>query len=278
MTEVIAEVIAKTIAATKPQERKKRGWVLLVLCWLSVSQSVWSSPSESGALADSDLIANIDMTSVRKVVGHRWVLQPVDVANAPYIIQGASNTQHFESGDYIYIQGKFKQTQKRYSIVQRQVTYLDPMTNELLGLEMAAIGQADLVSADRKTAVLKITSSKQAISVGDQLIPIDWQLTLNKSALPIRPEQSFSGKIIGSVGSVSINRHDVIAISGGIREGIPKDSLLAIRKEAGQSAASVGLVVILAVFEKMSYGVVLRTSGLVAVGDHVCTAKGCASG
>ena len=204
--------------------------------------------------------------------GQRWVLQPQTLTDVAFIIQIERHKRRASINDRIYVQGQLSKSPSHYNIVQRSGTYLDPTTNELLGLEVKSIGVADLVAVHQDVSIMQIISADQSIRIGDRLIPQSWSLAKNVQMPKLKPlKVTIQGQIIAVLDNANAKaQQKIIAINQGLREGIEKGNLLSFYNDAAvtkNTQSLTGSVVVLQVFDKMSYGVVLKLNKEPAIGD-----------
>lgn len=205
-------------------------------------------------------------------INQRWVLQPQELTNAAFIIQVEQHKSRASANDRIYVQGRLSKNQSHYNIVQRSGTYLDPTTNELLGLEVKNTGVAKLLTIHQNVSIMQIVSTSQSIRIGDRLIPQSWGLAENAQIPKLKPLKAIvQGQIIAVLDSADAEtQQKIIAINQGLREGVEKGNRLSFYNDATTAKDKqllTGSVVVLQVFDKMSYGVVLKLNKEPAIGD-----------
>lgn len=266
-------------------------WLLLLPTAATSLQTAAGAavPITQGQASGRFVVTKMDVQAIHNQLGNPWVLQPLGLARAPYIIQGANNKQVLGVKDYIYVRGQFAAKHGKYSIMRRNETYLDPVTNELLGLEMRAIGQATLISiAHDDTGILQIISANQKIHSGDQLVPSSPSLhgAAADFTSPTQPSEQIAGQVI-SLRAITGNsgKHSIAVINQGIREGVEPGNILAVyqpasdqrlpdaAKNVSQLATPSGFIMVFLVFEKMSYGIASDTQPALKIGDVLRTPK-----
>lgn len=227
-----------------------------------------------------DYPRSFDRTGIKdrlSYLEHNLILQPQNLSHVAFIIQrveGAGSS--FKPGDHFYSWGQFDFSKNQYHIAQRAGTYLDPITNELLGLEMTAKGAAELVASYPDITVFKITSLWESIGPGDQLIPINLNAdeaadVEDMSHIPkLRtPDLEINGQVLGILNLAKTQKiikdqeGTLIAINQGLREGLERGDKLTLYTEEN----SIGSIVVLKVFDKMSYGLVFESTRPTKIGD-----------
>lgn len=218
------------------------------------------------------MLTDMDAGVINEHLGNRWVLQTFELATTPHIVRGEDNKQLLFANDHFYVRGHFDIALSDYSIVQRHSTYLDPVTNELLGLEVLAIGQAKLVAIENTFGIFKLISAQEQVLVGHQIIPSARNISVPadlENQVQVAVSEEIEGQIIDILTATNNDKtYDVLAINQGIREGLQRGNILNIYDQTkALQKDDVGLVVIMHVFEKMSFGIVVEKGAPLAVGD-----------
>jgi LysM domain-containing protein len=226
-------------------------------------------------------IPAIPLEAVSAFLNRGRVVQPGVLDNAPYVLLGKEGHIVTGAGDEIYGRGQFDANNSSYGIFRKGDTFVDPETNEVLGIQALDIGLAKLLSTERDVATLALNRSTQEIRRSDRLLPEE-ERTINANFFPSAPEQDIKGRILAVEGGVSqIGAMNVVVISKGEREGIKEGNLLAIYKKGELINDPVnndlvktpefraGLLMVFRVFDKVSYGLVLRAERPLKVDDSV---------
>jgi nucleoid-associated protein YgaU len=200
---------------------------------------------------------------------------------APYVLSGKEGHIVGGAGDEIYARGTFSEQDTSYGIFRKGESFVDPETSELLGIQAQDIGLGKLLSAEKDVATLSLNRSTQEVRRGDRLLPEE-ERRINASFFPSSPENDIKGKLLAVEGGVSqIGYMSVVVISKGAREGIKEGNLMAIYKTGevvrdpltGDSVKTpdfrAGLLMVFRVFDKVSYGLVLRAERPLKVSDSV---------
>jgi hypothetical protein len=164
-----------------------------------------------------------------------------------------------------------------WEVYRRPEPLVDPVTNEFLGNEAIYLGTARLIESG-VPATLRITSSEREIGVGDRLIPAVKPDIL--SFAPHAPSGKVEGRVIKMHDSLfHSGKHSVIAVGVGRHDGIEAGHVLGIyqtrpdavyRGETFQLPEQrIGLLFIFRVFDRVSYGLIVESSGPVKISDMV---------
>ena len=213
---------------------------------------------------------------------HR-IMDAEDLNNSAYIVAGDRSNLLSASGDRVYGRGYFPEGERAYGIFRAGQTYIDPVTEELLGYQAQAIGNAKLLSAnDEEVTELEITRINEEVRHGDRLLPMEERI-LDASFHPRAPEVDIEGGLMIAVdgGVTQIGSTDIVVLNKGKRDGLEIGQVLAIYK-AGELVfdkvaeqnvqlpdSRAGLAMVFEVFEKASYAIVLKSSRPLKVLDKV---------
>jgi hypothetical protein len=200
---------------------------------------------------------------------------------APYVLIGQGGNLVTGAGDQIYGRGTFDANNSSYGVFRKGETFVDPDTQEVLGVQAMDIGLAKLLSTEKDVATLSLNRSTQEIRQSDRLLPEE-ERTINANFFPSAPAQDTKGKLLAVEGGVTqIGMMSVVVINKGAREGIAEGNLLAIYKVGEVVSDPVthesvktpdfraGLLMVFRVFDRVSYGLVLRAERPLKVGDSV---------
>lgn len=203
---------------------------------------------------------------------------------APYIVAGDSGRLISGVGDRVYGSGPWLEDEPAYRVVRRGEALVDPATGENLGIFVADVGTASLFKADQSDAVapLAITEMNEEIRIGDHLMPVV-EGPVVASYQPKAPEaQIDNATMIAVAGGVTqIGALDIVVINRGARESLSSGDVLAIYR-SGETVTDpvnrdpvqlpdlrAGVLMVFAVFERASFGLVLEATRPLSVGDKL---------
>ena len=222
----------------------------------------------------------IPLEAINNFLSRNRVVEEGVLDAAPYVVAGGEKRLLSGEGDDFYARGEFDDT-PTYGIYRKGEPYIDPETEEILGIRAQDIGSAKLKTIDGDIATLNSTRSVEEIRVGERLLPHE-ERRIDSTFYPSAPEQEVEGVIMTVEGGVSQVGHlDVISINRGERDGLAIGNILAIYKrgetikdrvQGGKvtlPAERAGLVMVFRTFEKMSFGLVVRAKRPLAVNDIV---------
>jgi len=228
-------------------------------------------------------IPTIPLDAIRPFLTEPWVVTEAELDAAAYMVQSAGEHLIVGGGDRIYARGIDDPEITRYDIVRPGKPYVDPVTEEVLGIEARYVGDARLVRSG-DPATLHVTRSDLEVLIGDRLLPAVGD-SYDANFQPRAPLGPVEGQIIAVMGGVSqIGRFAVVVINRGEREGMQPGHVLSIwqrgevvpdhvTEERGDTVKlpdeHAGLLMVFRTFDKVSFGLVMRASTNIRVLDLV---------
>jgi hypothetical protein len=235
--------------------------------------SVRATPLESA-------IPAIRLDAIQGFLVQNRVVTREELEAAPYVLEGESERIVMGAGDRLYVRGELP-ANERFSLVREGPVYVDPVTQEVLGMEATFLGLGDAISQEGDIATLRLTQAREDARVGDRVLPTE-ERRVDATFFPTAPDVEVNGQIISVFGGVSqIGPFDVVVINRGDREGVKVGDTLAIhrlgarvrdpvtRERVQLPSERAGLLMIFRTFEKLSYALVLQTDRPLAVLDEV---------
>lgn len=198
---------------------------------------------------------------------------------APYVVQGSQRHVITGAGAELYARGKLDASNLVYGVFRKGKAYVDPVTNELLGIQAIDIGTGKVKSQKDDVAMLGVIRSTQEIRIGDRLL-VNQERRVESTFFPSAPEVDIQGQIIDVEGGVTqVGAMSVVAINKGERDQLQTGNVLAIYQR-GELVRDIvadnqvrlmderaGLAMVFVTFEKMSYALVLYADRPLHVGD-----------
>jgi nucleoid-associated protein YgaU len=227
-------------------------------------------------------IPAIPVDAIRSFLRDNRVVAPVVLDKAPRVLAGTDKRILMGAGGKVYGRGDFgPEVAAAYGIFRKGQVYRDPETDEILGLEATEIGLGRVVAQKDDIVTLELERTNQQVAIGDALLPTE-DRDLIANFYPKAPDAPVSGQILAVNGGVNnVGQYDVVVINRGLRDGLAPGSVLNVMK-AGEivydrvAAQKVrlpeeraGSLMVFRAFEKMSYGLIMRASRALRVGDKV---------
>ncbi|MDV3504561.1 LysM peptidoglycan-binding domain-containing protein [Marinobacter sp. M-5] len=245
---------------------------------VSSSDVVKLSPQIRSEAIDTPIPA-IPLDAISSFLSETRIVSPEELNGAPYVLEGEDGRIITGAGDRVYARGE--KPADRVGIFRRSKEFRDPDSGEFLGLEARSIAKGEVNAENGDVLTLNLTSSSEEVRIGDRLlVSEDRRLTTN--FVPSSPEDAIEGVMISVEGGVNqIGQYDVVAINRGERDGLEPGNVMAVLKSGNLVRDPVtnetielpseraGLLMVFQTYEKMSYGLILRASRVLSVGDKV---------
>jgi hypothetical protein len=200
---------------------------------------------------------------------------------APYVLGGVAERLYVGAEDEFYVHGKLSETFKNYGVFRQGDSYIDPDSGEILGHHVVQIGAAKVVGYEEELAMLKAIRAKTVIRRGDRLLEEVSKVSV-ENMYPKQPNQKVYGSIIAvENGRNTAGAMDIVALNRGYEEGIESGNLLGLfaqrerLKTIGNKSIidsperRVGSMLVISVYAKMSYGIILQASQQVTSGTII---------
>ena len=219
-----------------------------------------------------------------------FVIDAGALEQAPYVVAGDAGRLLSGLGDTVYGRGDW-QDARSYRLVRPVRQLEDPVTGEVLGvfvLDIAEVTRQDVMGGvnsddpDAKVAAMVVTEMREEVRIGDKLIPIT-DRDVESAFQPSPPDANLNGAVMMAVagGITQIGALDVVVVNRGQRESLKPGDVLAI-DQAGQTVQDpvtqhsvrlpdtrAGVLMLFAVYERASFGLVLEATRPLAVGDKL---------
>ncbi|WP_211830082.1 LysM peptidoglycan-binding domain-containing protein [Kistimonas asteriae] len=228
----------------------------------------------------ADAIPAIPLDAISGFLSHsRIVSIPETLTNAPYIVSGKEDRLISAAGDLIYARGVVEDEITRFGVYRKQQVITDLETNEVLGIMALGLGSATLKKVNGDLLSLRVTRASEEIRGGDRLL-VSEERGLAPSFMPSVPEdREMRARILHVISGVNqIGRFHNVIINKGERENLKTGNVMAIYKDVEVRdrfadevitlpPERVGVLMVYRTFEKVSYGVVLKASQPLRIGD-----------
>lgn len=228
-----------------------------------------------------DAIPPIPLEEIISFLNKNRVLPEDQLKTAPYVIGGQDQRIIAGEGDRVYARGVLESDIDKQGIYRAANKYKDPVTGEFLGYEILKI--ADGKIKDRSAGdiiTVDITRSYQEVRVKDRLVADDGKF--EKTFFPFPAPKDSDGQILSVLGGVRDGgQFNVVAINRGMREDIKAGQVFAIYRKGERVKDPItkkfvtlpeersGELMVFKVFGKVSYGLVLKSTTVVSIGDQL---------
>jgi nucleoid-associated protein YgaU len=239
----------------------------------------------------TEAISSIPLDKINNFLSKSRVVTLAELESAPHIVVGAEEHLILGEGDILYARGDLSADAATYGVYRKGQDFVDPATQEVLGLEALDIGsiKAKTIDFDARNSngqdtsvgTFSVIRAVEEIRAGDRLLLAE-ERGIDSTFFPSAPEQDIDGQVMSVEGGVSqVGLRDVVTINKGERDGLVIGNVLAIYKNGGifddriagdkikLPDEKAGLLMIFRTYEKMSYGLVLEASRPLSVKDKV---------
>jgi len=210
------------------------------------------------------------------------VVRPGELDGAAYIVSSQEAHLIAGLGDKIYVRGLPESGPVRFNIVRAGKTYAD-RDGVALGVEALHVGEA-VVRKFGDPATLEIVSLNREALVGDKLMVAD-ERGADFDFVPHVPDSEINARVISLVDGLSrFGQYQVVVVGAGKEQGINRGHVLAVYQSGGtvrdkvvKESASlvalpderVGYLMVFRVFDKVSYGLVMKSERDMRLFDSV---------
>lgn len=245
---------------------------------VATSDVVKLSPQVRSEAIDTPIPA-IPLDAIASFLTDTRIVSPEELNRAPYVLEGEDSRIITGAGDKIYARGE--KPADRVGVFRRSREFRDPETGEFLGLEARSIARGSVAAENGDVLTVNLTKSSEEVRIGDRLL-VNEDRRLTTNFVPSSPDADVEGVMISVDGGVNqIGQYNVVAINRGEREGLKPGNVMAILKSGNLVRDPVtnetielpseraGLLMVFQTYEKMSYGLILKATRPLAVGDKV---------
>jgi len=215
------------------------------------------------------------------------ILESGAFSGLPYVIAGDAQRIISGLGDRIYVRGPVASGDQVFGIIREGSPVIDPTTQEVLGITALDIGSASLTSGGTEGSSdavkeFEITRMTEEIRIGDRLIPLQAGI-MDAFFQPKSPGVEIENGFMVAVNSgvTQIGPMSIVTINRGDREAVMVGDVFAIyqtgeivqdpvkQEMVALPDVRAGVLMVFAVYEKASFGLVLTATRPLAVGDKI---------
>lgn len=240
------------------------------------------SPTARVVPGTSEAIPTISLKVIGPFLGRPLVMEDNELEGAPKLVGTLEQRQLLSADDTAYASNMPRDRGERWQIYRPTVTFFDPDTDEVLGHEVAYLGDAVVEKFD-DVSTLRISNSVLEIHKGDYFAQS--MTGFSSNFLPHAPSDNISARVISIYGGVQqAGQNAIVTLNKGRRDGIESGHVLAlyqkgdIVKTKGWFTPNIvlpdvryGLLFVFRVFNKVSYALVMETKFPVQVLDRAST-------
>ena len=230
-------------------------------------------------------IPTIPLDAIKQFLSQPLVADQSTLDDAAYVVSSAGEHLIVGRGDRIYVRGISEDDGNRHHVFRPGGPYVDPDTGEVLGYEAMYLGDGS-VEKFGDPSTLELTRTTREINIGDRVMPMT-QEDVFAYFTPHSPDEEVDGTIIAVVDGVSqIGQYQIVVLNRGTREGIDVGTVFEIYQTGELVADQVskernaavklpdekaGVLMVFRTFEKVSFGLIMKATSALHVGDRVRT-------
>ena len=248
----------------------------------STAGAIKLSPKAREFASDREAIPTISLKVIGPFLGRPLVVDDKELEGAPKLVGTYEQRHLLGTGDTAYAQGMPQDHGERWQIYRPSVTFTDPDTQEVLGHEVAYLGDAVVEKFDDISS-LRITKAVLEIGKGDYFAQAATGFSSNYQ--PHVPTSKISARVISIYGGVQqAGQNAVVTLNKGKRDGLENGHVLAVYQKGEVIKTSgwftpntvlpdvrYGLLFVFRVFDKVSYALVMDTKLPVQLLDRAST-------
>lgn len=235
-------------------------------------------------LAES--IPTIPLRDISAFLKDNIVVEDDVLQSAPYIIASDQRRLVSGEGDRVYARGDrpaMSDNTYQMNIYRPAKPYYDPNTKELLGYELYKVGEGPMTAYDPDTQVLtlRLTRSDEEVRNDDRVMPAP-EGQISAQFFPSSAPDLQGVEILSVLGGVdSIGQFDSVALNAGERDGVKVGNVFAVYRtgEAVRDTKTgdivnlpserAGELMVFKTFDRVSYGIIMRATSVLGVGDKL---------
>lgn len=237
------------------------------------------SPEVREIPSTHDAIPSIPFSTIGPFLSQPLVIEAGMLKDAPVLIGAREGRVVLGNDDVVFAKGVPSGKGDQWQIYRPGKTFVDPDTNEVLGIEVIYLGNAEVTHLANISTV-RIHHAFKEISAGDLLVQSSFEA--ENTYLPRAPESNISASVISIYGGVSQGgQNSIVTLNKGQRDGLANGNVLALYRKGEEIKNGgkrytlpderYGLVFVFRVFHKVSYGLVMQTKIPVQLLDHANT-------
>lgn len=215
------DVVVLTIVDGKPRLSLEKG---------RFGETVKLSPqihSEPIVIKDKGIPA-IDPKTIAPFLGLGAVVSKESLDSGPKLLGAIDERVLIMAGDRVYA-SPGKGDTKDWQVFRPGKELVDPDSQEVLGYEAIAVGQARTTAPGNPQTVV-ISKATQEVIIGDRLLP--YNPVELEALVPHAPSKPVLGKIISAYGGITAtSQYATVVINKGARDGLEAGHVLAIHRQ-----------------------------------------------
>lgn len=232
-------------------------------------------------------VITIPGDAIRQFLSKPRIVTKEEIDSAPYILASDDNHLIMGQDNTVYIRGELDKERVRFTVFRPGEELINPVTEEVLGFEAIYAGEVRIKEYG-DPAIGELTFTEREVLLGDRLLPVD-KSKIRNIYYPRTPDHDVKGQVISlSDALFGIAKFQIAVINRGNRNGLEVGHLLETLSAGGtvrdrfslRSSGEIklpdkrsGLMMIFRVFDKVSYGLILKSTLIINNYDIVVTPR-----
>jgi len=230
-----------------------------------------------------DSIPPVSPKAMKPFIQSPLVTTAAEMQTSAYIFDGVSNRLVGGKGEKMYARGIKETTASQYQVYRQGRVFVHPMTGEKLGVEAIDIGRAKLIKPGDPAKVMITSTKGVGVVAGDFLRPVNDSESLPFFFPSVNSDESIKGFILPLQNrSRELGKLDVVAIAFDENADVQPGQVFKMmsksvaRKDPRNPKEVViipeerlGVLMIIRVFDRISYGIITDAEVPVNGGDSV---------
>jgi hypothetical protein len=256
----------------------------------SRTEAVKLSPRVRDLGPQREAIPSIPARLIEPFLSRPLVLTPDEIESAARVIATQEGRVFLGRGDTAYARGVTDPQVRSYHVFRPARPLFDPDDVERktpIAFESFYLGVARVIRSGEDVTTLRIEESRQEIGVGDRLMPVVAQPLV--AYVPHRPDKPVDGRVISIYSGVEMaGTQSIVALNRGARDGLEIGHVLGLL-DIGETIRDltdpakpmiklpderIGHVFVFRIAETISYGLIMRVTRPVKVGDQLTDPAG----
>lgn len=234
------------------------------------------------AMPREEPIPTIPPSAIQAFIDKPLIMNVGDLDRSGYVASGLEGKINLGKYSVFYGRAMPDSDESLYQIFRAGKKYVDPETNEFLGIQVVDVGTARMLVAG-ETAKMEVIESNLEVTPGDRLMPAPKDLGFPYFE-PRSPDKEVRGAILDfPKGVAEGGPFSVAVVNVGERDDLAPGHVLRIMRKEDRQRDPVtgkwfepplepsGLMILFRTFEKVSYALVTNANLSIRVGDVVET-------
>lgn len=226
-------------------------------------------------------VTAIPLRDIQSFINENIVVQEDILSFAPYVVAGENRRLISGAGDKVYARGELVRNEGNQAIYRPAREYVDPLTNEFLGYELFKVADTRITAVNEDIITMELVRSNEEVRTTFRVLPTE-ESRIQSVFYPKSAPDGVEGLIIGLLrGVASAGQFDAVVLNVGQREGVEAGHVFSVFRtgevvrdpvSGGQiqlPSEEAAVLMVFKSFDKVSYGLIMRATNVVSIGDEI---------